>query len=93
MPCCAVLCWLLQGQSKLCNVLFMRELNKRLQAEGAPVLTVACHPGAFGNPPGPLCCAEQGHQANQTRPSTDQLIMAGLTPSLQADTVGVGWRI
>jgi hypothetical protein len=36
----------LQGQSKLCNVLFMRELNKRVQAEGAPVVTVACHPGA-----------------------------------------------
>jgi hypothetical protein len=35
----------LQGQSKLCNVLFMRELNKRLQAEKAPVVTVACHPG------------------------------------------------
>lgn len=34
-----------QGQSKLCNVLFMRELNKKLQAEGAPVVTVACHPG------------------------------------------------
>lgn len=40
-----MLCLLLQGQSKLCNVLFMRELNKRLQAEGAPVVTVACHPG------------------------------------------------
>jgi hypothetical protein len=35
----------LQGQSKLCNVLFVRELNKRLQAEKAPVVTVACHPG------------------------------------------------
>lgn len=35
----------LQGQSKLMNVLFMRELHKRLAAEGAPVVAVACHPG------------------------------------------------
>jgi NAD(P)-dependent dehydrogenase (short-subunit alcohol dehydrogenase family) len=34
-----------QGQSKLCNLLFARELDKRLEAEGAPVVAVACHPG------------------------------------------------
>lgn len=42
---CFVIC--LQGQSKLCNVLFMRELNQRLQAEKAPVIAVACHPGTY----------------------------------------------
>jgi len=35
----------MQAQSKLCNLLFVRELNKRLQAEGAAVLVAACHPG------------------------------------------------
>ncbi|MEW5300319.1 MAG: hypothetical protein WDW38_008247 [Sanguina aurantia] len=33
------------GQSKLCNVLFTRELNQRLQ--GRPVAAVCCHPGVI----------------------------------------------
>lgn len=39
----------LQGQSKLCNVLFARELHKRLTAERAPVTAVVCHPGGPDN--------------------------------------------
>ena len=41
----SVCCCLPQGQSKLCNLLFARELQQRLTAEGAPVTAVACHPG------------------------------------------------
>ncbi len=37
----------LQGQSKLCNLLFARELHRRLSADGAPVIAVACHPGVI----------------------------------------------
>jgi NAD(P)-dependent dehydrogenase (short-subunit alcohol dehydrogenase family) len=33
------------GQSKLANLLFMRELNRRLTAAGVPVISVAAHPG------------------------------------------------
>jgi NAD(P)-dependent dehydrogenase (short-subunit alcohol dehydrogenase family) len=33
------------GQSKLANLLFMRELDRRLTAAGAPVVSVAAHPG------------------------------------------------
>ena len=33
------------GQSKLANLLFMRELDRRLTAAGAPVISVAAHPG------------------------------------------------
>ena len=36
------------GASKLANLLFVFELNRRLQAAGAPVTAVACHPGLVG---------------------------------------------
>ncbi|MEW5316906.1 MAG: hypothetical protein WDW38_008246 [Sanguina aurantia] len=35
--------WKSYGQSKLCNILHTRELNRRLQ--GMPVAAVCCHPG------------------------------------------------
>lgn len=34
------------GMSKLANLLFTFELQRRLEAAGAPTLAVACHPGA-----------------------------------------------
>lgn len=37
--------WLAYGQSKLANVLFMVELQRRLEARGASAISVACHPG------------------------------------------------
>ena len=36
------------GQSKLANVLFMAELDRRLRAAGSPVKAIACHPGISG---------------------------------------------
>ncbi|KAG2430496.1 hypothetical protein HXX76_010019 [Chlamydomonas incerta] len=37
--------WQSYGQSKACNVLFGRELAKRMAAEGRPVLAFSLHPG------------------------------------------------
>lgn len=37
--------WAFYGQSKLANLLFAYELNRRLKAEKLSVLSVACHPG------------------------------------------------
>lgn len=37
--------WGNYGQSKLANLLFTAELNRRLQASARSVLSVACHPG------------------------------------------------
>jgi NAD(P)-dependent dehydrogenase (short-subunit alcohol dehydrogenase family) len=37
--------WSAYGQSKLANVLFARELDKRLRAAGATVKSLAAHPG------------------------------------------------
>ena len=36
------------SQSKLANLLFMAELDRRLRAAGSPILSVACHPGISG---------------------------------------------
>ena len=33
------------GQSKLANLLFAFELDRRLRAAGSPVVSIACHPG------------------------------------------------
>ncbi len=37
--------WPFYGQSKLANLLFMSELDRRLRKAGSPVKSVACHPG------------------------------------------------
>ena len=37
--------WMAYGQSKLANLLFTFELQRRAAAAGAKVLSVACHPG------------------------------------------------
>lgn len=37
--------WLAYGQSKLANLLFTSELQRRLRAAGSPVRAVAAHPG------------------------------------------------
>ncbi|QQE79897.1 oxidoreductase [Alicyclobacillus sp. SO9] len=37
--------WRFYGQSKLANLLFAYELQRRLTAAGWPVISVACHPG------------------------------------------------
>jgi NAD(P)-dependent dehydrogenase (short-subunit alcohol dehydrogenase family) len=37
--------WMAYGQSKLANLLFMMELQRRLDAAGSPLRSVAAHPG------------------------------------------------
>ncbi len=37
--------WLAYGQSKLANLLFMFELQRRVEQAGAPINSFACHPG------------------------------------------------
>lgn len=39
--------WPAYGQSKLCNVLLARELQRRWSEQRAPMLAVACHPGVI----------------------------------------------
>ena len=37
--------WITYSQTKLANLLFMFELDRRLRAKGANAISVACHPG------------------------------------------------
>lgn len=39
--------WGSYGQSKLANILFAKELARRMQEEGAPVLAYSLHPGSI----------------------------------------------
>ena len=39
--------WERYGSSKLANILFSNELNRRMQDENAPVISVALHPGVI----------------------------------------------
>ena len=47
MRVCDVL-WHFLGRSKLANLLFMKELQRRLDAEGSSILTISLHPGNVG---------------------------------------------
>jgi NAD(P)-dependent dehydrogenase (short-subunit alcohol dehydrogenase family) len=37
--------WIVYGQTKLANILFTLELNRRVQAKGVDLRAIACHPG------------------------------------------------
>ena len=37
--------WIVYGQSKLANILFTAELNRRARAKGVDLRAIACHPG------------------------------------------------
>ena len=37
--------WIAYGQSKLANLLFIAELDRRVKAAGLPITACACHPG------------------------------------------------
>jgi NAD(P)-dependent dehydrogenase (short-subunit alcohol dehydrogenase family) len=37
--------WIAYGQSKLANILFAFELQRRLEKSGRPAISLACHPG------------------------------------------------
>jgi retinol dehydrogenase-12 len=39
--------WVAYGQSKLANILHAKELQRRMDAEGAPVVAASVHPGAI----------------------------------------------
>ena len=39
--------WERYGMSKLANILFSKELNRRMKAESKPVISVSLHPGAI----------------------------------------------
>ena len=43
--------WRAYGQSKLANLLFALELDRRLRAAGSPIKSVAAHPGLRGHEP------------------------------------------
>jgi NAD(P)-dependent dehydrogenase (short-subunit alcohol dehydrogenase family) len=82
--------WLAYGQSKLANLLFTRELVRRLNRAGSTICAAAAHPGGsdtelytgFAGADGPL--ARFAKAASQV---TGQPASAGALPSLYAATM------
>jgi len=81
--------WPAYGQSKLANLLFTSELQKRLTSAGSSTIAVAAHPGAskteLGNEPGGGILSTL---MNVTRPVTERLMSQsaamGALPQLRA---------
>ena len=77
------------GNSKLANVLFARELHRRAQAAGSPVVSTGAHPGVSATN---LFSATDGMGANRLMRATAPYFMpvffqsakAGATPTLYA---------
>jgi NAD(P)-dependent dehydrogenase (short-subunit alcohol dehydrogenase family) len=69
------LAWPAYGQSKLANLLFTTELQRRLDRAGAPLRAVACHPGYSAT-------NLQGHSGNRLG---SKLALAGNRLATDAD--------
>ena len=83
--------WLVYSQTKLANLLFTFELDRRLRRAGMPVLALAAHPGLAGTHlavNGQLGSTE-GHRAailDAAVKAVSQSAAAGAWPSLMAAT-------
>jgi NAD(P)-dependent dehydrogenase (short-subunit alcohol dehydrogenase family) len=79
--------WRAYGQSKLANLLFALELDRRLRAAGSTVKSLAAHPGwaatnlQFAGPPGPDAAVLR--VANKVVAQSDEM---GALPTLYAAT-------
>jgi NAD(P)-dependent dehydrogenase (short-subunit alcohol dehydrogenase family) len=79
------------SQSKLAGLMFALELQKRLDAEGSPVLSVAAHPGFTGTEMGAAGARNQGLGAfarplNALTKALSQSVPEGTLPLLYAAT-------
>jgi NAD(P)-dependent dehydrogenase (short-subunit alcohol dehydrogenase family) len=79
--------WRAYGQSKLANLLFTYELQRRFEAAGVPTIAVACHPGGsrtnLGNAPAGIT----GRLMEMTRPVINLFMQPadmGALPTLRA---------
>lgn len=70
--------WRAYGQSKLANLMFALELDRRLQAAGWPVISVAAHPGYAAT-----------NLQSAAAPRLDRLVM-GVTNRVFAQSAGMG---
>ena len=80
--------WRAYGQSKLANLLFTRELQRRLAAGGVDTIAVAAHPGASKTELGKESGGILSTLMNLARPVTDRLMSQsaamGALPQLRA---------
>lgn len=83
--------WLAYGQSKLANLLFMRELHRRISESGGAATSVAAHPGIARTELTRTGAAMGGSAlVGRVQHAAGQLVMqpaaTGALPSLQAAT-------
>jgi NAD(P)-dependent dehydrogenase (short-subunit alcohol dehydrogenase family) len=84
--------WSAYGQSKLANLLFAYELQRRADAAGVPLLSVAAHPGYTATNLQTAGPALNGHSLQSrimglVSPLIGQTVEMGALPSLYAATV------
>jgi NAD(P)-dependent dehydrogenase (short-subunit alcohol dehydrogenase family) len=83
--------WVAYGQSKLANLLFARELQRRADAAGARLLSLAAHPGYAATNLQAVAPAMTGSRLNAAFMKLGNVIMAqsaehGAWPTLRAAT-------
>ncbi|MEO6123943.1 MAG: oxidoreductase [Ilumatobacteraceae bacterium] len=77
--------WLRYGQSKVANLLFIYELQRRLAAAGASTIAVACHPGGSNT----NLARDAGTMMKIFQPIADRVMQPaamGALPTLRAAT-------
>lgn len=78
--------WQPYFQSKLANLLFTADLQRRLAAAGAPTIAVAAHPGLSYTDLGSEGTGLSNRMASAVYPAITQSATAGALPMLRAMT-------
>ncbi len=81
--------WRAYGRSKLANLLFTNELQRRLERFGSKTLAVAAHPGGAATNLGRRAPGEPGAWVDMLRPISSLLLQSaamGALPTLRAAT-------
>jgi NAD(P)-dependent dehydrogenase (short-subunit alcohol dehydrogenase family) len=81
--------WRAYGQSKLANLLFTAELQRRLAAAGVPTIAVACHPGGSRTNLGTAPDGLKGRMMEVVRPAINLFMQPAQMGALPTERAAV----